>query len=67
MPYLITRMPSTGSITNIAHDPRPVADVQATWADTDCVTVYSDEEYAALPTCETCGNLRAECRCNDCR
>lgn len=67
MPYLITRMPSTGGITNVASDPRPVEDVRRTWADTPSVTVYSDEEFAALPTCDTCTNLREERRCDDCR
>ncbi len=67
MSWIITRMPSTGNITNISHSDRTPADLRTIWADTPAVSVYSDEQYARLPTCETCEGLAEEGRCADCR
>ena len=65
--WIITRMPSTGSVTNIDSSDRPLADVRKTWADVDCVSVISDEEFDALPRCDTCGEWVELRRCADCR
>ncbi len=67
MAVIVTRMPSTGAVTNVTESPGPVEVVRAAWADVECVKVYSDAEYAALPKCPTCGEWTALGRCADCR
>lgn len=67
MAVIITRMPSTGSVTNIATSPEPVEEVRVRWADTDCVTVESDEAFASRPDCPTCGQKKIFRACADCR
>lgn len=47
MAYIITRMPSTGSITNVTHSTDPVEEVCERWADVDCVEVVTDKEFLA--------------------
>jgi len=67
MAVIITSMPSTGEAVKISHSPFPVEEVRARWADTDCVTVESDEEFARRPNCPTCGQKKIFRACADCR
>lgn len=68
MAVLITRMPSTGNVTNVTRvEDDDVEAVRRRWADTESVQVLSDTEFAALPRCPSCGEWIGFRRCADCR
>lgn len=49
MCYIVTRMPTTGTISNVTESDDPIDEVRSRWADTDCVTVTEQS-----PFCEHC-------------
>lgn len=67
MTVIVTRMPSTGSVTNLTTTDRPIEIVREEWADADCVTLYTAEELSYLPHCETCGCWKDLGMCANCR
>lgn len=67
MSVIVTRMPSTGEVTNICVSAAETEVCRKSWADNPAVEVYSDEEYEALPKCSTCGCTGLERQCADCR
>jgi hypothetical protein len=64
---LVTRMPSTGEITNVKYVGGPIKEVEARWADTPSVSVYSRDEWLSRPICRSCGRVAELRLCADCR
>ncbi len=68
MPVVITRMPSTGAVTNVSYDDSSIEAVRCLWEDNQEVQVLTDEEYRNLPRCPTCGTTWIALRtCNECK
>lgn len=67
MAVVITRMPSTGEITNVSTDSRSLQEVKKTWSNVDYVEVMQEDEFESLPKCPTCGQWVGFKQCNDCR
>lgn len=64
---IVTRMPTTGKITNVQYSGRSVDQVRQAWSDMPYVEIYSVAKYQALPRCPTCRNWTAFGYCDDCR
>jgi hypothetical protein len=67
MPIIVTRMPSTGRVTTIGTGYGTIEEVRERWADNPNVTVYTEEEFDALPRCGNCGCIDGDPRCQECR
>ena len=67
---VITRMPTTGQITNLFYADRPVEEIKKLWDDTDCVTIVDIKDFdkqCADEACPTCGDWCQLGHCSDCR